>query len=275
MIDLETSIEQLKKEKLYFTDTHAHIHFEPLSSKLDKVIENCKRNCIGRIINIGINLNDSKRALTVAKKYPFIYAAVGVHPHDSADFRIEDLGYFEELIQDEKVLAIGEIGLDYYRNYAPADIQKNVYRIFLDFALSLDKPVIIHNRESSEDIVKILNEMNNNGKLKGIIHCFNGDRTILKWALDNGFLISFAGSVTYKSAVEIRIAAKDIPLTSVLVETDSPYLAPVPKRGKTNEPSYTIYTAKFLAELYGITLNELAKITENNISRLFGRLNAL
>ncbi|KAA0257681.1 TatD family deoxyribonuclease [Deferribacter autotrophicus] len=275
MSDLETSIEQLKKEGLFFTDTHAHIHFEPLGSNLDKVIENCKKNCIGRIINIGINLEDSKKALSVAKQYPFIYAAVGVHPHDSENFKIKDLGYFEELIQDEKVLAIGEIGLDYYRNYAPADIQKDVFRIFLDLALSLDKPIVIHNRESSEDIVKILNEMNSNGKLKGIIHCFNGDRTILKWALDNGFLISFAGNVTYKKAVEIRDAAKDVPFDRVLVETDSPYLAPVPKRGKTNEPAYAIYTAKFLADFYGVTLIDLAKITEENISKLFGKLNVL
>jgi len=275
MKDLETHLKILRENGAFFTDTHSHIHFEPLCSNLTAVFDNCKKNRIHRIINIGINYTDSLKALDIAKKYPFVYASIGVHPHDSNDFNLKELSLFEKLAKNEKVIAIGEIGLDYYRNYAPKDVQQSVFRIFLDLAISLNKPIIIHNRDASDDLIKILNEMNKGQKLKGIIHCFNGDKKIMRWALDNGFLISVAGNITYKKATEIQEAVKEVPIEHLLVETDSPYLAPIPKRGKTNEPSFTIYTAIYISKLLDIDLISLAKHTESNIARLFGELNAL
>ncbi|BAI79577.1 deoxyribonuclease, TatD family [Deferribacter desulfuricans SSM1] len=275
MIDIETQINKLKESGAFFTDSHSHIHFEPLNSNLEEVFKKCKQNRIHRIVNIGINYKDSVKALEIAKKYDFVYAAIGVHPHDSADFNIKELSLFEQLAENEKVIAIGEIGLDYYRNYAPKDIQQNVFRIFLDLAISLQKPIIIHNRDATDDLIKILDEMNAEKKLRGIIHCFNGDKKIMNWALNNDFLISVAGNVTYKKAIEIQESVKEIPIDHLLVETDSPYLAPVPKRGKTNDPSHTIYTANFISQLKDVDIVTLAKQTEKNFTKLFGELNAL
>jgi len=257
-------------EGVRFTDTHAHLHFSPLADELDDVIKRAADNGVHRMVTIGIDLKDSEAAKAVSDRAENVFFAAGVHPHDAGEFTYDQLGRFEELLAEPKALAIGEIGLDYYRNHSPHDKQKEVFLTFLDMAVGLKKPVVIHNRDASADCIDVLNGAVRGRERNGIIHCYDGNRDMLRWALDNGFYISYAGPVTYGKSDNLRNTVNYVPLDRLFIETDCPYLAPSPFRGKTNEPAYVPYTAVEICDIKGINLTDFAVQLENNYIQLFG-----
>lgn len=263
-------INQLKEHGLFFTDTHAHVHFDDFKSV--NFLENCIFKSVKRIITIGIDLKDSQRALDFTSKHKGVYAACGVHPHDSEKFSIAQMEYFENMLKNEKVIAVGEIGLDYFRNLSPKDKQIGAFLAFADIALYNKKPMIIHNRDASKDVISTLDSVVKSNFYGGIIHCFDGDKSLLKWALDKGFYISYAGPLTYSKADDLRSTVKYVPINRILIETDSPYLTPMPFRGVKNDPSYVVYTAYTLSKLANIRIDKLAEQLENNLKNLFGNL---
>lgn len=256
-----------------FTDTHAHLHFDDFKNDIDNVIENSINNGVSRIITVGINVADSKKAINLASKYENIYATVGIHPQDCKNFNEKDYLELKELATNKKVIAIGEIGLDYYRMYVEKEKQQDTFKKMLFLANELKKPVIIHNRDANEDCINIMDSIVGKGKgYGGIFHCFSGGQDVIDWALDNDFYISYAGQVTYKSAEDLRKSLKKIDLNKILVETDCPYLSPVPMRGKRNESANVLHTASFIAKELNISVEEFSSYTENNFNTLFNGL---
>jgi len=253
-----------------FTDTHAHIHFSPLSEELPEILNRADDNGVHRIVTIGIDLKDSIRAKETAEKFDNIFFTAGVHPHDATEFTLAQVAQFEELVTHPKAVGIGEIGLDYYRNHSPHDRQKEVFLTFLDMAVSSEKPVIIHNRDASKDCIDVLNSVVKKRERNGIIHCYNGDRDMLKWALDNGFYISYAGPVTYSKSNDLRDTINYVPPERLFIETDCPYLTPMPFRGKTNEPAHVVYTANQICKIMNFNLVDFAVQLESNYTQLFG-----
>lgn len=266
-------IESLKSDGLFFTDTHAHVHFRDF--KDDSFLDSCRKNGVRRVIAVGIDLKDSKNALEYVRDKKGFYCSVGVHPHDSKDFKTSDIEKFETLLDNEKVVAVGEVGLDFYRNISEKPVQENVFLTFLDMASYKKKPLIIHNRDASGDLMKTVDKVYKHSHSSiGIIHCFNGDKGLLKWALDKGFFISFAGPLTYKKSDELRDAVNFTPVDRIFVETDCPYLTPEPFRGRLNDPSYVVYTAYTLTKLLNISIQRLAEQLEKNLFTLFGGMEA-
>lgn len=254
----------------FFTDSHAHIHMEPLSGDMEGVISRADENCVRRIVTIGCGLEDSLLAQKAAETHDRVLFAAGVHPHDSEKIDIVDATKsFHEIFTHPKCIAIGEIGLDYFYDLSPRDVQQNVFRHFLQLAKEYKKPVVIHNRDSAEDCVRILNDEVRGRDRNGIIHCFSGDVDLLRWALDNGFYISYAGPVTYSKSDDLRATLEYVPLDRLLVETDSPYLSPMPFRGKTNEPANTVYNALEISIIKSVNLYEFAVQLEKNFNTLF------
>lgn len=257
---------------MFFTDTHAHIHMPPLASDTPNIIKRAQERGVKRIVTVGIDLENSQDALNTAKKYKDVYATVGVHPHDCQTYKDAHYNEYLRMAADEKVLAIGEIGLDFYRDVSPRPIQEKVFAQMLALSTDAKKPVVIHNRDAGNRSTAILDDYLGGGKsLGGIMHCFNGEKIMMDWALDNGFYLSFAGQITYKSAEIIQNALKYAPIERILIETDCPYLAPIPMRGKTNEPANLVYTADFVAFTLNIETEDLAEILENNFARLYKR----
>ncbi|PLX65868.1 MAG: TatD family deoxyribonuclease [Denitrovibrio sp.] len=252
-----------------FTDTHAHIHFSPLLDELPEVISRAADNGVNRIVTIGIDLADSKKAKAVSDKYENVFFSVGVHPHDSSNFTLAQLSEFDKLLADPKAIAIGEIGLDYFRDHSPHDKQKEVFLTFLDMAITHNKPVVIHNRDAGKDCIEVMDSMIKGRENNGIIHCYDGDRDVLRWALDKGFYISYAGPLTYSKTDDLKDTLKYVPIDRIFIETDCPYLTPTPFRGKTNEPANVVYTANQICHLINCNLTELAVQLENNYTRLF------
>ncbi len=257
-------------DNIFLTDTHAHIHFSQLLGDVDNVVERAKQAGVTRIVTIGIDYNDSKKAISVAERFDNVYATVGIHPHDAMNYTSSDYDKFKKLAQHDKVIAIGEVGLDFYKDYAPRDKQQAVFESMLELSIELQMPTVIHNRDTGTKCREVLDSYFGGGNsLGGILHCFNGDKDILYWAIDNGYYISYAGQTTFKSAVEIREALKITPLDRLLIETDCPYLSPVPLRGKQNEPSHMVHTFNFIADELNVDKLELASTLENNFSSLF------
>jgi len=250
-----------------FVDTHCHLDFEQYNDDREQVIQRAIKNKITSIITIGIDKKTSKKAIELAEKFAIIFAAVGIHPNDSKDVDEEMIKKIGEMAQHKKVVAIGEIGLDYYRNYSPIDTQQKIFRRQLQLAIELELPVIVHNRNANEDIVKILID-EKAYKVSGVLHSFSGDLNTLNQALNRNFFISFTGPVTFKNTNYDMLINKT-PLEQLLLETDSPFLAPVPFRGKRNEPSYLKYTAEKIAKIKNISIEELAQITSENAKNLF------
>ncbi|WP_409296402.1 TatD family hydrolase [Peribacillus sp. SCS-26] len=249
-------------------DTHVHLNAEQFSDDLEQVIENAKAAGVSRMVVVGFDRPTIIRALELAEQYPFIYAAVGWHPVDAIDMTDEDLTWIEELAGNPKVVAIGEMGLDYYWDKSPKDIQKEVFRKQIRLAKKVKLPIIIHNREATADIVEILKE-EDAGEVGGIMHCFSGSPETAKECIEMNFYISLGGPVTFKNAKKPKEVADAIPLEKLLIETDCPYLAPHPYRGKRNEPAYVKLVAEQIAEIKGITYEEVAEATYRNAQKLF------
>lgn len=255
-------------------DSHCHIDGEKFDEDRDEVIQNALDAGVVAMLNIGTGSpkdGSFEQTFELAEKYPNIYGAVGIHPHDAIEY---DDAVEKRLIgilqSSEKMIAWGEIGLDYYYEHSPKDVQRKVFRRQINVARELDLPIIIHSRDANDETVEILrDECSREDFPGGIMHCFGGTAEMAEDLMEIGFLISFAGNVTFKKADNLRDAAKVVPLDRLLVETDCPYLTPVPFRGKRNEPARVVETAKFLAEFYGIELKELADKTTQNFLSFF------
>lgn len=249
-------------------DTHVHLNDDQYDEDLQEVIERAQDNGIEKMVVVGFDEKTIKRAMDLIDTYDFLYAAIGWHPVDAIDLTDDYLKWIEELAAHPKVVAIGEIGLDYHWDKSPKDIQKQVFRRQIQLAKKLKMPIIIHNREATEDVVQILKEEHAE-EVGGIMHCFSGSVETAEICLDMNFYISLGGPVTFKNAVKPKEVAKAVPLDRLLIETDCPYLAPHPYRGKRNEPAYVKLVAEQIAELREIELEELAEATTRNAKKLF------
>ncbi|MBO8138142.1 MAG: TatD family hydrolase [Desulfotomaculum sp.] len=249
-------------------DSHAHLDDERFNEDREQVIERAQKNNIIAVINIGHDIQSSLQSIQLAEKYSFIYSAVGVHPHDAKDVPEDYLQQLENMCRCDRVLAVGEIGLDYYYDLSPRDVQKKVFVNQLNLAKKLSKPVIVHLRDAYGDFLDIM-QKERLEPITGVMHCFSGSWEVAKECLEMGFYISFAGPVTFKNADRLREVASRVPLDRLLIETDCPYLTPVPYRGKRNEPAYVKHVAEQLAAVKGIPVNELTEAVINNAERLF------
>ena len=249
-------------------DSHAHLEMPEFKKDLEAVIQRAKESGIEYIFTVGTEEKDWKRALEIADSHPSIYAILGVHPHNAKEINDRTYPMLRELCLNGKVRAFGEIGLDFFRNLSPRDVQLKRFREQIGLAKELGFPVVIHDREAHQETLEIL-KSERAGECGGIIHCFSGDYEMAKTCMDMGFYISVPGSITFKNAEGFREVVRRIPLESLLVETDAPFLTPEPFRGKRNEPSYVRYTAQRVAEVKNISFEKMAEVTTQNAMRVY------
>ena len=250
-------------------DSHCHIDSDRFDEDRDDVVQRARDAGVEVMLTIGTgdpHSDDFLKAVAVAEKYDNVFASVGVHPHDAKLYDDAAEEHLVDLAKSEKVIAWGEIGLDFYYDHSPRDVQEQVFRAHIAASKASGLPLIVHAREADTEIARILRE---ESPRAGVLHCFSSGRGLAEVALEIGFFISISGIVTFRKADELRAIVRDVPLDRLLVETDAPYLAPVPYRGKRNEPAYVVATAAEVAELKGITLDELAAATTENFFRLF------
>ncbi len=250
-------------------DTHAHLDFPDYKNDFLSVLDRAVENDIKAIVCVGIDERSSRRVVELAGLYPQIWATVGIHPHDASKVSRGYLKALEELAESPRVLAIGEIGLDYHRDRSPRDIQQKIFREQLKLAQKINKPVIIHCREAYKDLTEILMQEDIE-RIGGVLHCYSGDESFARQSLDLGLYISIAGPVTYPNAHQLREVVKMLPTERLLIETDAPFLAPQPYRGKRNEPSFIQSTYEKVAGLKNISVKELQVICRENLQRLTG-----
>jgi TatD DNase family protein len=248
-------------------DTHAHLNLPDYRKDLDEVIQRAWGSGVTRIINVGIDLKTSIRAIELAHQYKGLYAAVGIHPHEVKKVSEETYATLEALLSDEKVVALGEIGLDYAKEYSPREIQRQHFAHQLQIARKAGLPVVIHSREASPDILEILKE---NLPEKFVFHCYAGTVSEAQEILDLGGFISITGIVTFPKAENIRQIVRFVPIERLMAETDCPFLTPVPHRGKRNEPAWVRYVVEKIAEIKGLSFEECAEITTRNAREFFG-----
>lgn len=250
-------------------DTHTHINIDEFDEDRQAVIDRAGAAGVGRMLVVGFDRDTIDRALQLLDTYDFLYGAVGWHPVDAIDATEEDFRRIEELASHPKIVAIGEMGLDYHWDKSPADVQKEVFKRQIDIAKRVGMPIIIHNREATDDILAVLEEKNA-AEVGGIMHCFSADIETAQKCLDMNFYISFGGPVTFKNATLPKEVARFVPLERLLVETDCPFLSPHPYRGKRNEPARVALIAEKIAALRNVTTDELAQTTSDNARHLFG-----
>ena len=250
-------------------DSHAHLEMPEFESDLEEVILRAKASGVGYIFTVGTEKKDWQRTLEIAGSHPSVYAILGVHPHNAKEINDQTYGTLRDLCRNEKVKAYGEIGLDFFRNLSPRDIQVERFRQQIGLARDLGLPIIVHDREAHQETLEIL-ESEKGGDHGGIIHCFSGDYEMARKCIDMGFCISVAGSITFNKAARFQEIVKRIPLDDLLVETDAPFLTPVPFRGKRNEPSFVRYTAQKVAEIKNVSFETVAEVTTKNALRVYG-----
>ena len=250
-------------------DSHAHLFLDNFKNDLDDVIQRAKNAGVGNIIVPATDIPTSKQAIALADKYDFIYAAVGVHPHDSKDWDDNFIDEIRTLASHPKVVAIGEIGLDYFYDFSPREKQLAAFETQIKLALELEKPIIIHNRESNDDIMEFARKYKTTA-LKAQYHCFAGTVENARELVEMGHFISFTGNITFKKADSLREVVKNVDTENMLIETDSPFLTPVPHRGKRNEPAYVKLTAERIAEIHNLTVKDVERTTSYNVHKLFG-----
>lgn len=251
------------------TDTHCHLDFKDFEPDREEVIGRARKEGIEFIINVGSSMQGTRDSIEIAEKNDFIFAAAGIHPHDADKVTQDDLKSFRKFLDCGKVVAIGEIGLDYYKNVSSKDNQEKLFTALLKEAKAKGLPVIIHNRDAHEDTLSILKDVMG-PSIKGVMHCFSGDEGFLKRCLDLGMLVSFTCNLTFKNAGRLRDIAKLVPMERLLLETDAPFLAPQVFRGKRNEPGYVKYLAEEIAGIKGLSFDEAGRVTTDNARRLFG-----
>lgn len=253
-----------------FVDSHCHLDFPELKEDLTTILANMQQNQVEHALCVSVNMPDWQGIMDIVEAHPQLSASVGVHPdyEDTPEPSVEEL---VQLAQHPKVVAIGETGLDYYRLSEPLEWQRERFRTHIRAAIAAQLPLIIHTRNASEDTIRLMREEQAN-RCGGVMHCFTETKTIAQQALDLGFYISMSGIVTFKSAQQVQEVAAYVPLDRLLIETDSPYLAPVPYRGKRNDPSKVIHVAEKVAELRGIAVAEVAQASRDNFYRLFHKV---
>lgn len=252
-------------------DSHCHLDYLEDEASLDAVVARARAAGVGTLVTICTRLSEFERVAAIAARFPDVYCTVGVHPHDAGEEGQETPERLIELAAGDKVVGIGETGLDYYYDNSPREAQRRSFRAHIAAARETGLPLVVHSRDAEDDTARILEEGAAEGAFPGVIHCFTSGPALAKAALELGLYISLSGVVTFKNAEALREIARTLPLERILVETDSPYLAPVPKRGKPNEPAYVVHTAAFLAELLGLAPDELARLTTENFFRLFAK----
>jgi len=254
-----------------FIDSHCHLDFEEYANTLDEILVNMKDAQVDKALCISVDIPDFPKVLALANQYEHLYASVGVHP-DYEDTIEPTQEWLIQEAQHPKVIAIGETGLDYYRmsdrSYEDLEWQRNRFRVHIRAALETQKPLIIHTRQASDDTISILKEEGAE-QVGGVMHCFTESKEVAKAAMDQGFYISFSGIVTFKNALEIKETCKYVPLDRLLIETDSPYLAPVPHRGKLNQPAWVSHVAQYIADLKGVSVEQIGQLTTQNFYQLF------
>jgi TatD DNase family protein len=249
-------------------DSHAHLEMPEFRGDLEEVIQRAQHSGIEYVFTVGTEKKDWGRTLEIANSNPSVYAILGVHPHNAKEIDGQIYPILRELCRNERVKAYGEIGLDFYRNLSPRDVQIKRFREQIGLARELQLPIVIHDREAHQETVEILRS-EKAGECGGIIHCFSGDDEMAKACLEMGFYISIPGSITYKNAERYWEIVRKIPLESLLVETDAPFLTPIPFRGKRNEPSFVRFTAQKLAEIKGVSFEKVAEMTSENALRVY------
>ncbi len=249
-------------------DTHCHIYYDDFKPDWEQMLERAEAAGVKGMIVIGADLDSSHKAVAIAGQQQNVYCAVGIHPHDAEGVEESAINLLRELAENtEKCVAIGEIGLDFYRNRSPRQEQERVFRRFLQIARDIGKPVVIHDRDAHSETLAMIREA---GVTSGVMHCFSGDLAFAAQCLEQGLYLSVPGTVTYPSNQQLRDVVRNVPLERLLLETDCPYLAPVPHRGRRNEPAYTRLTAEKVAELRGLAVEDIGRITTMNAGRLFG-----
>ncbi|MBV6271986.1 TatD family hydrolase [Alcaligenaceae bacterium CGII-47] len=253
-----------------YIDSHCHLNFPDLRDRLPDILRNMVANDVGRALVVSVTLEDWPGLIEMVHQHPHLYASVGVHPdyEGTAEPSVQDL---LDRAADGKVVAIGETGLDYFRLSEPLDWQRNRFRAHIQASRESGLPLIIHTRSAADDTLRIMRDA---GADNGVMHCFTESWAVAQAALDLGFYISFSGIVTFKNAVALQDVAQKVPLDRMLIETDSPYLAPVPYRGKTNDPSKVIHVAEKIAELRGVSVDTIRQVTTDNFFDLFKRANS-
>lgn len=257
-----------------YIDSHCHINFPELSARMPEILARMAENRVSHALCVSVDLPSFSQVLALAERYPHIYASVGVHP-DYEDTPEPSVGQLVALSQHPKIIAIGETGLDYFRLQGDLEWQRERFRTHIRASRACGKPLIVHTRAASTDTIRILQEEGAGieaGGAGGVMHCFTESLEIAEAAVAMGFYISFSGIVTFKSARELQAVARAVPLERILIETDSPYLAPVPHRGKTNEPGFVKHVAEYLADLKGVPLAQVAQQTSDNFFNLFNVL---
>ena len=251
-------------------DTHCHIQTEKFDDDRDEVLSRARDAGVETLIVVGGagDLSTNDLAVRLAEAHPGLYATVGMHPHDAKDVGAEDMDRLRGLAGHPKVVAIGETGLDFHYDHSPRDVQREMFERFVALAMETRLPIVVHNRESDREVAETLRERGG-GRLEGVIHCFTSDAAAARTFLDLGFYLSFSGIVTFRNAEALRDIARWVPLDRLLIETDSPFLAPVPKRGRRNEPAYVRFVAETLAEVRGVAVDDIAGAVSDNARTLF------
>ena len=259
-----------EQSTLGLIDSHAHIQGSEYAGELEGVVARAKEAGVEKIIVVGGagELASNEAAVALARSFPELYATVGMHPHDAKDVGADELERLKALTVNPKVIAIGETGLDFYYSHSPHDTQRRVFSQFIAMARELDLPLVVHERDAHRDSADLLRSLGA-AQIRGVIHCFTGDYDAARDYLDLGFYLSFTGIITFKNADSLREVVRKVPLERILVETDSPYLTPVPHRGKRNEPAYVRCVAQTIANVKTLDLEEVAHVTSRNVRELF------
>lgn len=248
-------------------DTHTHLDMPNFKDEIEIVLARAKEAQVVQMVNVGFNLASSFRSIALARNNNEVFASIGIHPNEARNWDKETEGRIREFGIEDKVVAIGEIGLDYFRNLSDQDTQKRIFRCQIKIAIEIGKPIIIHNREADGEIMRIIEEFNPKNVL---LHCFSGDMILAKWAFKRNYNLSFGGSLTYPRNAWLKGIAEQAPANLIMVETDCPYLTPVPLRGKRNEPAYVRHILINLANIRKTTTEEIARVTTENARRFFG-----
>jgi TatD DNase family protein len=259
-----------QQSNLGLIDSHAHIQGKEYAGDTEAVIDRAGEAGVDKIIVVGGagDMASNTAAVALADSWANLYATVGMHPHDAKHVGEEELRQLKELVAHPKVIAVGETGLDYYYNHSPREVQREVFTQFIHLAGEKQLPLVVHERDGAQEAAELLRE-EGNGKVQGVIHCFTGDYDAARAYLDLGFYLSFTGIITFKNAGALREVVRIVPLDKMFVETDSPYLTPVPHRGKRNEPAYVRFVAASIASVKGLSIEEVARVTTNNVRTLF------
>ena len=250
-----------------FIDCHAHLEMEAFDRDREEVLRRALEAGLTQIVTVGTDLQSSEKALQLAEDHPFVFPTVGFHPHNAKDADYASMNALVSLGKNHRVIAWGEIGLDFFWHHSPPQAQLEVFEQQMDMASRLGLPVIIHSREANDEVLRVLKKRE--GRSKGVIHCFSGDYDMAMTLMDLGYLISIPGTVTYKNASIIQDVVRKVPLEGLLVETDAPFLAPMPFRGKRNEPAHVVHTVRKIAELRHLDVQAVAHATSENARRIF------